>query len=214
MDIWINLQTMKKFILVTILNLIVYAGFSQSTFSILNYSLQESWYPKQTGETTELIKKGMENSNCKIVFFKPVKIVTNDVTIYEKYRDDLLGSKSLSIISSTKVQKESGPDWTSFSGLQNVGTKGNTYSIAFYTISDTRQTVFFAVYSASDQSCENELEAIVGSINLTELNASQSGDKTASQSGNKTRKPNAESDHKPVKKVRIAPLKSLKAMVS
>ena len=206
MDIWINLQTMKKFILVTILNLIVYAGFSQSTFSILNYSLQESWYPKQTGETTELIKKGMENSNCKIVFFKPVKIVTNDVTIYEKYRDNLRHSTSLSIISSTKVQKESGPDWTSFSGLQNVGTKGNTYSIAFYTISDTRQTVFFAVYSASDQSCENELEAIVGSINLTELNASQSG--------NKTRKPNAESDHKPVKKVRIAPLKSLKAMVS
>jgi hypothetical protein len=67
---------MKKIILVTVLNLIVYAGFSQSTFSILNYSLQESWYAKQTGETTELLKKGMENSNCKIVFFKPVKIVT------------------------------------------------------------------------------------------------------------------------------------------
>ncbi len=208
---------MKKIILVTILNLIVYAGFSQSTFSILNYSLQESWYAKQTGETTELLKKGMENSNCKIVFFKPVKIVTDDVTIYEKYRDDLLRSSSLTIISSTKVQKESGPGWTSFSGLQNAGTKGNTYSIAFYSISDTRQTVFFAVYSASDQSCENELEAIVQSINLTELNASQSGDKTASQSGNKTKKANAESDHKPApasKKVRIAALKSLKGMVN
>ena len=215
MDIWINLQTMKKIILVTVLNLIVYAGFSQSTFSILNYSLQESWYPKQTGETTELVKKGMENSNCKIVFFKPVKIVTNDVTTYEKYRDDLLGSTSLTIISSTKVQKESGPNWTSFSGLQNAGIKENTYSIAFYSISNTSQTVFFAVYSTSDQSCANELEAIVGSINLTELNASQSGDKTALQSGNKTKKPNAESDHKPTsRKVRIAALHSLKGMVN
>ena len=206
---------MKKIILVTVLTLVVYAGFSQSTFSILNYSLQESWYAKQNGETTELLKKGMENSNCKIVFFKPVKIVTNDVTIYEKYRDDLLGSKSLAITSSTKVQKESGPDWTSFSGLQNVGTKGNTYSIAFYSISDTRQTVFFAVYSTSDQSCANELEAIVGSINLTELSASQAGDKTALQSSDKTRKPNAAPAPKPAsKKVRIAALKSLKGMVN
>ena len=206
---------MKKIILATVLNLMVYIGFSQSTFSILNYSLQESWYAKQTGETIELLKKGMENSNCKIVFFNPVKIVTNDVTIYEKYRNDLLGSKSLAIISSTKVQKESGPDWTSFSGLQNVGTKGNTYSIAFYSISDTRQTVFFAVYSASDESCANELEAIVQSINLTELNASKSGDKTATQSGDKTRKPNAAPAPKPAsKKVRIAALKSLKGMVN
>jgi len=206
---------MKKIILVTVLTLVVYAGFSQSTFSILNYSLQESWYAKQNGETTELLKKGMENSNCKIVFFKPVKIVTNNEPIYKKYRDDLLGSKSVAITSSTKVQKESGTDWTSFSGLQNAGTKGNTYSIAFYSISDTRQTVFFAVYSTSDQSCANELEAIVGSINLTELNASQSGDKTALQSGNKTKKPNAETDHKPAsKKVRIAALKSLKGMVN
>jgi hypothetical protein len=194
---------MKKIILITVLNLFVYAGFSQSTFSILNYSLQESWYAKQTGETTELLKKGMENSNCKIVFFQPVKIVTDDVSIYEKYRNDLLHSTSLEIISFTKVQKESGTGWTSFSGLQNIGTKGNAYSIAFYSISDTRQTVFFAIYSASDQSCANELDAIAQSINLTEY-TSQSGDKTASQSGNKTRKPNAESDHKPVRKIRIA----------
>lgn len=193
---------MKKFILVSVLNLIVYAGFSQSTFSILSYSLQESWYAKQTGENTELLKKGMESANCKIVFFKPVKIFTNDVATYEKYRNDLTGNSGLTITSSTKVKMESTADWTSFSGLQNVGAKGNAYSVAFYSISNTTQTVFFAVYSANDEACTNDLDSIVQSVNLTETGTVHKDDRTKAKA-----KPAS-------KKVRIAALKSLKGMVN
>ena len=139
----------------------------------------------------------MESSNCKIVFFKPVKIVTDTEPIYNKYRSELVPSSGS--VTSTPVQKQTGPGWISFSGLQNVGTRGSAYSIAFYSISDTRQTVFFAVYSTSEGLCTNDLEAIIQSVNLIELN-------DAKQAG-KTRKPAN-------KKVRVLPLKSLKALVN
>ncbi len=99
----------------------------------------------QSGDNTTLLKKGIESSNCKIVFFNPVKIITDTEPIYIKYRNELVSSAGLVITTTTKVQKEYGPGWTSFSGLQNVGTKDNAYSIAFYSISDIKQTVFFAV---------------------------------------------------------------------
>jgi hypothetical protein len=199
MFICINLQTMKKYILVTVLNLIAYTCFSQSTFGILSYTLPEGWYAKQTGDNTELLKKGIEDANCKIVFFKLVKIVTDTVTIYNKYRNELVRSSKSEITTRTPVQEQSGSGWTSFSGLQNMGTKGTASSIAFYSVSDTKQTVFFAVYSTSEELCTNELDTIIQSINLTELSAARSGDKTRKVAS---------------KRLRVLPLKSLKALVN
>lgn len=193
---------MKKYFLLAVLTLVAYTGFSQSAFDNLSYILPEGWYVNQTGDNTELLKKGMESDNCKIVFFKPVKIVTETENIYIKYRNELLRSAGSAIISSP-VQMQSGPGWTSFSGLQNLGSKGSAYNIAFYSISDLKQTVFFAVYSASGDLCTNELDAIIQSTDLTELNDAPPGDKT--------RKPATKAKSK---RVRIAALKSLKAMVN
>ncbi|MBL7725508.1 MAG: hypothetical protein JNK27_15275 [Chitinophagaceae bacterium] len=189
---------MKKYILITVLSLVAYTGFSQSAFGIVSYTLPEGWYAKQTGDNTELLKKGMESANCKIVFFKPVKIVTDTEPIYTKYREELVRSSRLEITSSSAVQKQYGPGWTSFSGLQNIGTKGSAYRIAFYSISDTKQTIFFAVYSTGEELCANELDVIIQTINLTELSAAQSGDKTKAAK----------------RKIRLLPLKSLKPLVN
>lgn len=189
---------MKKYLFFFVFTLIGFASFSQSSFSMLNYTLPEGWYARQVGENTELVKKGMENSNCKIVFFKPVKIVTDNESLYIKYRNELVNA-GLTITSSSKIQKEYGMDWTSFSGMQNTGTKGNASSVAFYSLADTKQTVFLAVYLTNEAVCMDELDAIVQSINLTELNATKTD--------TKTRKPAS-------KKVRVLPLKSLKAFVN
>lgn len=194
---------MKKYMLVIALNLLGYISFSQSSFGILSYTLPEGWYAKQTGDNTELLKKGMESSHCKIVFFKPAKIVTDNEDIYSKYRNELVSSTGLEITASTKVQKEYDPGWTSFSGLQNVSTKGTAYSIAFYSISDTKQTVFFAVFSTSVDLCTNELDTIIQAIDLAESNDAQPDDKTRKA----TKKAKS-------KRVRVLPLKSLKALVN
>ncbi len=194
---------MKKYMLVIALNLLGYISFSQSSFGILSYTLPEGWYAKQTGDNTELLKKGMESSHCKIVFFKPAKIVTDNEDIYSKYRNELVSSTGLEITASTKVQKEYDPGWTSFSGLQNVSTKGTAHSIAFYSISDTKQTVFFAVFSTSVDLCTNELDTIIQAIDLAESNDAQPDDKTRKA----TKKAKS-------KRVRVLPLKSLKALVN
>lgn len=194
---------MKKYFLLAVLNLVAYTGFSQSASDMLSYILPEGWDTNPTGDNTELLKKGMESDNCKIVFFKPVKIVTETENIYIKHRNELLRSAGSAVINSTPVQMQSGPGWTSFSGLQNLGSKGAAYSIAFYSISDLKQTVFFAVYSTSLDLCTNELDAIIQSTDLIELNDAPPGDKT--------RKPATKAKSK---RVRIAALKSLKAMVN
>ena len=190
---------MKKYLLITILTLTEYNSFSQSTFGTLSYTAPEGWYAKQTADNTELLKKGMESTNCKIVFFKPVRIVTYTGVLYIKYRNKLADSAGFPITTPTHVQGQNGPGWASFSSLQNVGTKGDAYSIAFYSISDTKQTVFFAVYSTSDELCTNDLDAIIQSINLTALTTAQSDNKT------KTKKIS--------KRIRVLSLKALKTLV-
>ena len=190
---------MKKYLLLIILQLAFYTGFSQAVADLVSYTLPSGWYAQKTGENITLLKTGMEDGNCRIVFFKPVKTVTDTVTVYTKYRNELVPAKKSVITGSTAVQKQTGPGWTSFSALQNTGTKGNTYSIAFYSMSDTKQTIFFAVYANSDTLCNDELDAIIQSISLTTLSDASTADKT--------RKPKS-------KKVRVLPLKSLKAFVN
>jgi hypothetical protein len=188
---------MKKYLLLLFLHLAVYTGFSQAVADLVSYTLPQGWYAQKTGDNITLLKTGMEDGNCRIVFFKPVKTVTDTVTVYTKYRNELVPVKKSVITGSTAVQKQTGPGWTSFSALQNTGTKGNTYSIAFYSMSDTKQTIFFAVYASDDTVCNDELDAIIQSVNLTSVTAAQAGNKTKAK-----------------KKVRVLPLKSLKAFVN
>ena len=190
---------MKKYLLITFLTLVGYSSFSQSTFGTLSYTAAEGWYAKQTADNTALLKKGMESANCKIVFFKPVRIVTYTGALYIKYRNKLADSAGLATATATHVQEQDGPGWAIFSSLQNVGTKSDAYSIAFYSISDTKQTVFFTVYSTNDELCTNDLDAIIQSINLTALTTAQSDNKT------KTKKIS--------RRIRVLPLKALKTMV-
>lgn len=180
-----------------ILQLVVYTGFSQSVSDVVSYTLPQGWYAQKTGDTITLLKAGMEDGNCRIVLFKSVKTVTDTVTVYTKYRNELVPVKKSVITGSTAIQKQTGPGWTSFSALQNTGTKGNSYSIAFYSISDTKQTIFFAVYASNEAACNDELDMILQSVNLTSLTAAQAGNKTKAK-----------------KKVRVLPLKSLKAFVN
>jgi hypothetical protein len=188
---------MKKYLLLMILHLVVYTGFSQAVADVVSYTLPQGWYAQKTDDNITLLKTGMEDSNCRIVLFKPVKTITDTVTVYTKYRNELVPGKKSVITGSTAIQKQTGPGWTSFSALQNTGTKGNSYSIAFYSISDTKQTIFFAVYASSDAVCNDELDMILQSVNLTSLTAAQAGNKTKAK-----------------KKVRVLPLKSLKAFVN
>jgi hypothetical protein len=187
---------MKKYLLLTILQLVVYTGFSQAVADVVSYALPQGWYAQKTGDNITLLKTGMEEGNCRIVLYKPVKTVTDTVTVYTKYRNELVPPVK-SVTGSTPVQKQSGPGWTSFSALQNTGTKGNAYSIAFYSMSDTKQTIFFGVYANSDAACNDELDMIIQSVNLTSLTAAQAGNKTKAK-----------------KKLRALPLKSLKAFVN
>lgn len=182
-----------------ILQLVVYTGFSQAVADVVSYILPQGWYVQKDGDHITLLKTGMEDGNCRIVFFKPVKTVTDTVTVYTKYRNELVPKTKLLITGSTAVQKQTGPGWTSFSALQNVGSKGSAYSIAFYSMSDTKQTIFFTVYASSDAVCNDELDMIIQSISLTTVSDASTADKT--------RKPKS-------KKVRVLPLKSLKAFVN
>ncbi len=190
---------MKKYLLLMILHLVVYSGFSQTVADLVSYTLPQSWYAQKTGDNITLLKTGTEDGSCRIVLFKPVKTVTDTVTVYTKYRNELVPGKKMVITGSTAVQKQTGPGWTSFSALQNTGTKSNPYSIAFYSMSDTKQTIFFAVYASSDAVCNDELDMIIQSISLTTVSDAATADKT--------RKPKS-------KKVRVLPLKSLKALVN
>jgi hypothetical protein len=190
---------MKKISMIATLQVLACAAFSQSTFSILSYSAPEGWYAKQNGENSVLVKKGAETTNCKIVFFKPVNVAVNSVATYTKYRNDLLGTSASKTKSWTTVQKESDPGWFSFSSLQH--TDANSIpDIAFYSISNSIETVFVAAYSDNNGLCSDELDSIINSINLIGLN---------NQQGDKTKKAKQQS-----KKVRIAALKSLKGMVN
>ena len=190
---------MKKYLLLTILQLVVYTGFSQSVADVVSYTLPQGWYAQKTGENITLLKTGMEAANCRIVLYKPVKTVTDTVTVYTKYRNELVPATKLVVTGSTPVQKQAGPGWTSFSALQNVGTKGSAYSIAFYSLSDSKQTIFFAVYANSDTVCNDELDLILQSISLATL--------TDAVTTGKTRKPKTQGRY-------IKSLKKLKEIAS
>lgn len=188
---------MKKIILTTCLIIITGVALSQSTYSFINYTLPEGWYSKSSGENTMLYKKGAETTHCKIQFYKVVNTAVTTEAAYIQYRNELSGQPA-AVKSWKPVQKEVAADWVNFASVLQTKTNG---IVVFYSVANATQTVFFMVYTSKEGTCADEVDSIAESITVAENGAGQKeSDKTKS---NKTR----------AKKVRILPLKSLKALV-
>jgi hypothetical protein len=179
---------MKKILLLLLCILAVNLTNAQSRFGIISYTLPEGWYARHSGNDIELVKKGAENSGCKIILFQEVNNVVNG----EKKYAELWALKTKT--SNTKLQKTIPPvkteddEWVSFSGVKTIGksTEG------FYTLCDGSKTAMVLAESP-DSSCTNEIDSILTSVIIPEKEI-----KT------KTR----------TRKIRIAALKSLKGMVN
>jgi len=181
---------MKK-ILLSLLCIVVYVANAQSQFGIINYTLPEGWYARQLGSDIELVKKGDENSGCKIILFQQVNTVVDS----EKKYAGLWALKSMNNFKTQKktpVVKTEEEGWISFSGSATDG-KNNE---AFYTLSNGSKTAMILVASPRG-SCTDEIDGILATIHIPEK-------ETGSKTKTKTK----------AKKVRVLPLKSLKALVN
>jgi hypothetical protein len=184
---------MKKILLLLLCVLVVCLTNAQSGFGIINYTLPEGWYDRQAGNDIELVKKGAENSGCKITLFQQVNTVVDG----EKKYAELWALKTTN---NFKIQKKTTPvktedeEWISFSGSKTNGK--NTEG--FYTLSDGNKTAMMLATSP-DNTCADELDIILASINIS---SKESGPKTKTKAKAKS------------KKVRVLPLKSLKALVN
>jgi hypothetical protein len=180
---------MKKILLSLLCILAFCLTNAQSRFGIINYSLPEGWYARQLGNDVELVKKGAENSGCKITLFQQVNMVVDG----EKKYAELWALKT---ISNFKVQQKIPPvkteeeSWISFSGSKTNGK--NTEG--FYTLTDGSKTAMILVVSP-ENSCTDEIDSLLATIHISEKETST---KTKAKR----------------KGIRIRALKSLKALVS
>jgi hypothetical protein len=180
---------MKKILLPLLCILVVCSTDAQSRVGIINYSLPEGWYARQAGNDMELVKKGAENSSCKITLLQQVNTVVDD----EKKYAELWALKTTvnfrvkQKITPVKTEEDG---WISFSGSKTNGK--NTEG--FYTLTDGSKTAMILAVSP-ENSCTDEIDSILATINIPGKEAST---KTKAKS----------------KKVRVLPLKSLKALVN
>jgi len=193
---------MKKILLSVLCILAVCLTNAQSKFGIINYTLPQGWYARQSGVNIELVKKGAENS-CKITLFQEINSVVNG----EKQFAELWASKTKS--GNTKISKTNPPvkteedDWISYAGSKGINSE-SPYTEGFYTLSDGSKTAIILA-EAQGSLCIDEMNSILASINITEK-----------ETRTKTKaKPAANPAPKPAsKKVRVLALKSLKALVN
>lgn len=184
---------MKKIFLSFLCILTVCLVNAQSQFGIISYSLPQGWYARQSGNDLELVKKGAENSGCKITLFQQVNFVVNG----ERKFVELWASKTKTGNTKTPSPVKTEEDgWISFSGFKTMG-KGTTTE-GFYTVCDGSQTAIILA-EAQESSCINEINSILASITIPEK---ETNSKTKAKA-----KPAS-------KKVRVLPLKSLKALVN
>jgi hypothetical protein len=130
---------MKKILLSFLCILVVCVTNAQSRFGIINYSLPEGWYARQSGNDIELVKRGAENSVCKIILFQQVNIVVDSEKKYAELW--ALKTKNNFKIKIPPVKTEE-DGWISFSGSATAGksTEG------FYTLTDGSKTAMIQVY--------------------------------------------------------------------
>ncbi|MEQ1800137.1 MAG: hypothetical protein ABL872_19430 [Lacibacter sp.] len=182
---------MKKIFLSVLCLFTVYLLNAQSQFGIISYSLPQGWYARQSGNDLELVKKGDDNSGCKITLFQQVNTLVND----EKKFIQLwaLKTKTGSTKTASPIKTEDN-GWISFSGFKTTG-KGTTTE-GFYTVCDGSQTAIILA-EAQENSCINEINSILASITIP---AKETRSKAKAKPASK--------------KVRVLPLKSLKALVN
>ena len=184
---------MKKVLLSVLCSLAVCLTNAQSQFGIINYTLPQGWYARQSGNDLELVKKGAENS-CKITLFQEL----NGVVKGEKQYAELWALKTKSgnarIKETIPPVKTEEDDWISYSGSKGINSKP-PYTEGFYTLSDGSKTAIILA-EAQGNLCIDEMNSILTSINIPE----------------KETKTNTKSKKK--RGIRIAALKSLKGMVN
>ena len=184
---------MKKVLLSVLCSLVVCLTNAQSRFGIINYTLPQGWYARQSGVNMELVKKGAENS-CKVTLFQEL----NSVVKGEKQFAELWALKTKSgnarINKTTPPVKTEEDDWISFSGSKGFNSK-SPYTEGFYTLSDGSKTAIILA-EAQGSLCIDEINTILASINIPEKET-----KTQTKAKKK-------------KGIRIAALKSLKALVN
>jgi hypothetical protein len=189
-----KLIKMKKILLSVLCILVVCLVNAQSQFGIINYTLPGGWYARQLGNDIELVKKEAENSNCKITLFQQVNRAVNSEIKYAELWALKTKSGNAKIPNTIPPVKTEEDGWISFSGFKVIGKSTPPYSEGFYTLSDGSKTAIILA-EAQGSSCINEINSILASINIPEK---ETNTKTKAKS----------------KKVRVLPLKSLKALVN
>lgn len=149
---------MKKLLLYAFCMLTVYSVKAQSKFAVLSYTLPQGWYARQSGNDLELVKKGAENSGCKITLFQQVNGVVNNG---KKFAELWALKTKMGTTKTAPPVKTEEDGWIFFSGSK---TNGNSTE-NFYTLCDGSITAIILTESQGS-SCENELNGILASINI------------------------------------------------
>jgi len=151
---------MKKILLSVSCILTVCLLNAQSKFAVLSYTLPQGWYARQSGNDLELVKKGDENSGCKITLFQQQNTVVNGERKFVELWT--LKTKIGNAKSGSPVKTEE-DGWIFFSGSKT--TANSTSRESFYTLCDGSITAIILTESQGS-SCENELNRILASINI------------------------------------------------
>ena len=166
---------------------------AQSQVGIIRYTLPEGWYARKSDDGIVLERKGTENSGCSITLQEIGSAVTS-----EKEYGQLWASKTKTgdtkIAHTNPAVKTEADGWISFSGSNAMAKKASTSSEGFYTLSDGNKTVMILV-QAEDDLCIDEIDSILASVHIPDK---------ANNPGTKAK----------AKRVRVAALKSLKALVN
>jgi hypothetical protein len=156
---------MKKIILSVLCILSVCILNAQSQFGAISYTLPEGWIARQSGNDIEFVKKGDENSGCKITLFEQLKTVISS----EKKFAELWALKTK--ITNTNLKKTTTPvkteedGWISISASKTTPNGKSDYMEGFYTLCDNSITAIIMT-QAQGSSCLKEIESILASINI------------------------------------------------
>jgi hypothetical protein len=111
----------------------------------------------------ELVKKGEENSGCKITLFQYLNSVVNSEKKYTGLWAVKTKSGNIKIQKTRLPVKKEEDGWIFFSGSKITGDNSSTES--FYTLCDGSITAIILT-EAQGSVCINEINSILASINI------------------------------------------------
>lgn len=136
---------------------------AQSQFGVLGYTVPEGWVAKPVGEDMEIVKRGEENSGCKITLFRQI----NTPVTTEKKFTELWTAKAKN--RGTAIHKASSPvivtedGWVSIAA--SVSSTASSYTESFYTLCDSSITVVILT-QATSAACVKEIKNIMATFNI------------------------------------------------